>query len=594
MKNVFSRDYSVIYEDGISILRINRVSENDNAVFSCTASNLFGSARTACRVVVEEKEIRIATLDISCRKEEQITSVGSVLEEHAVVEGSPSSVSSEESVSAQFKPPQFTLSLTDVTIQEGEELELKCIVTGNPTPLIRWTHNGLEILPDDRSIFTVHEDGTLVLKITEGIKEGLYICEATNGIGSAKTQCFVRINRPEISLDKEFKKASKIAAADAMVLSYPTSNLYVTVDVKTRESKVLTAEQQWRSPLRMETIREDIEKEEETATEQNIQAGTLNYIIEAEALTITVLTYKLTARVSSSAVPETVKKDETLLKIIIEEDIVRIRYYLRVVQRSARELWTFGGGIMKRPPHWSRETTHEVVAFERIFPPDEMHEFLEDKDIIERYIKLVEAAERSRSHEERETRFTLRQIGSAAERPEKGQLEIREHIPGFVDKAGSSKAITVQCTANEMRGATEAYIILITRYRYMAAYDVHQREPRRMITGEARQFEALTEDFTRRQKYFSYSTLRPPHFVWTFRLFDDGCKMGLQCIVYGLPSPCIRILHNGRAILPDDRSVSKKIRLFWINICVTIEFLLKSSSPKNIFLLYLLISIREW
>lgn len=72
------------------------------------------------------------------------------MEERAVGEVSPDSTSSQDSISAHFQPPRFTLPLVDTTIQETEEMQLKCIVTGTLMPVVRWTYNGQEIRPDDR------------------------------------------------------------------------------------------------------------------------------------------------------------------------------------------------------------------------------------------------------------------------------------------------------------------------------------------------------------------------------------------------------------------------------------------------------------
>lgn len=411
-----------------------------------------------------------------------------------------------------------------------------------------------------RNIFTIYEDGIVLLKIGKEAKEGMYVCEATNGVGSAQTGCYVRIYRPEVSLDTTVELASENGTVDASVLSYSTSNFYSTVDVKKSENKVKIIERQWKGPSRMERIHEDDEKEEKTTAETHIPAGTLNYLVEAEALTITVTNYKLSVRIKPPRQPGKVRKEEILLKIIIEEDVVRTRYYLRVVQRNVRELWTIRGRIIERPPYWSQETTHEIVKFEKAFPSEKMHEFLEDKDIIERYIKLLQAAETSGSHEEQETRFTLRQVEGAEEISEERKLEIREEqISQPFDRIGSFKAVTVQCAANEVRGAVEAYVILITRYRYMATFDI-RRGLHRKVTGEASHFEASIEDFIKRQKYFRHSILQPPQFVRSFSLFEEGYNVGLRCAVYGLPQPCIRILHNGRAIFRDNRSVQNRTR----------------------------------
>ncbi|EJW74599.1 hypothetical protein WUBG_14491 [Wuchereria bancrofti] len=82
--------------------------------------------------------------------------------------------------------------------------------------------------------------------------------------------------------------------------------------------------------------------EEEITTDQYVTTGTLNYLIEAEAMTIRVMSYKLSAYAKVKAKSKKLKEEE-LFKIIIEEDVVCTRTYLRVVERNARQLWTFQG-----------------------------------------------------------------------------------------------------------------------------------------------------------------------------------------------------------------------------------------------------------
>lgn len=49
------------------------------------------------------------------------------------------------------KPPQFIRKLDrSAEVDQGEPLELKCIVEGSPLPVATWFKDGQEIEPNDR------------------------------------------------------------------------------------------------------------------------------------------------------------------------------------------------------------------------------------------------------------------------------------------------------------------------------------------------------------------------------------------------------------------------------------------------------------
>ncbi|EJW75075.1 hypothetical protein WUBG_14014, partial [Wuchereria bancrofti] len=266
-------------------------------------------------------------------------------------------------------------------------------------------------------------------------------------------------------------------------------------------------------------------------------------------MTIRVMSYKLSAYAKVKAKSKKLKEEE-LFKIIIEEDVVCTRTYLRVVERNARQLWTFQGHTTERPSYWSREVINERIEFEKIFQNDELHEFLEDKDIIERYVQLLKTTETSESSEECETRFKLRQIGGSHETLEKRQLEIHEEQTGTLAE-DTGVFTVVHCVANAMRHAVEAYVIHITRYKYKATFDI--RPALYQTVASDNEFEASIEDSVKRQKYFQHSILKGPHFIQSFAIFEEGFNTGLRCSVYGLPIPHIRISHNGCPILRNNR-----------------------------------------
>ncbi|VDK72949.1 unnamed protein product [Cylicostephanus goldi] len=50
-----SREYDIVYEDGVCILRINEVLPEDEGEYSCEASNTVGKAETKCFLKVLDK-----------------------------------------------------------------------------------------------------------------------------------------------------------------------------------------------------------------------------------------------------------------------------------------------------------------------------------------------------------------------------------------------------------------------------------------------------------------------------------------------------------------------------------------------------------
>lgn len=73
------------------------------------------------------------------------------------------------------KPPQFIRKLDrSAEVDQGEPLELKCIVEGSPLPVATWFKDGQEIEPNDRydkisneilfqSSISMHEKALIIL-----------------------------------------------------------------------------------------------------------------------------------------------------------------------------------------------------------------------------------------------------------------------------------------------------------------------------------------------------------------------------------------------------------------------------------------------
>ena len=69
-----------------------------------------------------------------------------------------------------------------VVVAEGESVELNCIVSGQPAPMIEWTGGPEELMP----INAVIENNILRFpRVTKSQHEGYYQCLAYNSLGSS-------------------------------------------------------------------------------------------------------------------------------------------------------------------------------------------------------------------------------------------------------------------------------------------------------------------------------------------------------------------------------------------------------------------------
>lgn len=92
--------------------------------------------------------------------------------------------------------PTFTNSLKDVQIRDGETMTIECAVSGDPEPQISWSKNG-KIISSSEIIDLKYKNGVAKLTINEIFPEdeGLYVCTATNSVGSTDTQCRLTVKR---------------------------------------------------------------------------------------------------------------------------------------------------------------------------------------------------------------------------------------------------------------------------------------------------------------------------------------------------------------------------------------------------------------
>ena len=92
--------------------------------------------------------------------------------------------------------PAFSKPLQDLTVRDGDQLVLTCIVKGDPEPHINWYKNGISVTSSD-IMDLKYKGGVATLKINEIFPEdeGVFSCSASNSIGTVDTKCKLTVKR---------------------------------------------------------------------------------------------------------------------------------------------------------------------------------------------------------------------------------------------------------------------------------------------------------------------------------------------------------------------------------------------------------------
>ncbi|XP_071837121.1 peroxidasin homolog isoform X3 [Apostichopus japonicus] len=98
----------------------------------------------------------------------------------------------------QREPPIFTQSPQDLDVEVGAFIRLPCAAAGDPTPIITWSKDGVQIT--DSTKFGVTEDGLLIRDVGKD-DEGRYQCAARNSIGYIATH--MELDVTMLSFDSE-------------------------------------------------------------------------------------------------------------------------------------------------------------------------------------------------------------------------------------------------------------------------------------------------------------------------------------------------------------------------------------------------------
>ncbi|XP_071807106.1 peroxidasin homolog isoform X2 [Asterias amurensis] len=97
-------------------------------------------------------------------------------------------------------PPVFTQSPSDLQVVSRATIRLPCSASGDPTPVITWSKDGIQI--PESTKFTISEEGHLVIHNISPDDEGRYECAARNSIGYAATSMLLTVEVP-VDEDRE-------------------------------------------------------------------------------------------------------------------------------------------------------------------------------------------------------------------------------------------------------------------------------------------------------------------------------------------------------------------------------------------------------
>ncbi|XP_031630104.1 roundabout homolog 2 isoform X2 [Contarinia nasturtii] len=139
-------------------------------------------------------------------------------------------VGTRESTSAKLTvqvKPFFNKEPSDLTVLAGQTVQFYCSVGGDPQPQILWRKDDGS-MPVGRAVIK-DDDKSLVIKNVIPADEGIYICDAHNGVGqiSAKAQLVVN-SQPSFSVKPQDQKIglNGIASMDCRAVGNPPPSVF--------------------------------------------------------------------------------------------------------------------------------------------------------------------------------------------------------------------------------------------------------------------------------------------------------------------------------------------------------------------------------
>lgn len=139
-----SKNYQTTYNAGRCRLEIEKVIISDAAVFSCVATNNFGTSQTTANLIVNE----LPHVDV------------------------------------QLAPPTFIRLLQNAYANERSSFEFNCLVAGHPLPTVQWFRNN-NCVDNNGNYNITYNNGFASLQIKSVTVEdqGIFTVKASNQVG---------------------------------------------------------------------------------------------------------------------------------------------------------------------------------------------------------------------------------------------------------------------------------------------------------------------------------------------------------------------------------------------------------------------------
>ncbi|XP_070400895.1 basement membrane-specific heparan sulfate proteoglycan core protein isoform X2 [Nothobranchius furzeri] len=148
------------------ILTIQNVQPEDAGIYICTGSNMFAMDESTASLYVPEAS-----------QTQMFYTAYEMFEGHRKP--------------AEGAQPVATITPSVLNVQQGQRAELRCTVTGNPTPAVEWIGG-----PGNRmSPRAVVRNGVLTFSSVDSSDEGEYICKALNTHGEHTARAFIYVQQ---------------------------------------------------------------------------------------------------------------------------------------------------------------------------------------------------------------------------------------------------------------------------------------------------------------------------------------------------------------------------------------------------------------
>ncbi|XP_028993367.1 myosin light chain kinase, smooth muscle-like [Betta splendens] len=125
-----------------------------------------------------------------------------------------------EKKSGGGKAPEFVEKLRDVTVLDGQRLQLQCRLAEPADASIAWTLDG-KVIKSSKFIILAKEGGLCSLTIDKALPEdeGQYRCRAESSAGKAECCCVVLVDDPaeNCPADKKSKKSTPTSESEARI-----------------------------------------------------------------------------------------------------------------------------------------------------------------------------------------------------------------------------------------------------------------------------------------------------------------------------------------------------------------------------------------